>query len=45
MTNRHASHAAQTLLTRAARQLHTPDPLDLPDMKQALDQSLDWSLD
>jgi hypothetical protein len=41
----HASDAARSLLSHAARHLLTPDPSDLPEMRRALDRSLDWRLD
>ena len=39
-----AAEAAKSLLSNASRRLLTPDPTDLPEMRRALDESLDWSL-
>ncbi len=45
MRYQRAAEAASTLLSQASRHLLTSNPLAMPELRRAIDESLDWSLD
>lgn len=45
MRHQRAAEAASNLLSQASRHLLTSNPLAMPELRRAIDESLDWSLD